>query len=87
MEWKVVDCQGYNNTIMLTTFANYKKANGKYQHHKRGASQQKTKRPKAKKGVMVVLVMLLNITIKITPLNNTMNRVKNSTTSSMKNKD
>jgi hypothetical protein len=85
MEWKVVDCQGYNNTIMLTTFA--KKANGKYQHHKRGASQQKTKRPKAKKGVMVVLVMLLNITIKITPLNNTMNRVKNSTTSSMKNKD
>lgn len=23
MEWKVVDCQGYNNTIMLTTFANY----------------------------------------------------------------
>jgi hypothetical protein len=85
MEWKVVDCQGYDNTIMLTTFA--KKANGKYQHHKRRASQQKTKRPKAKKGVMVVLVMLLNITIEITPLNNTMNRVKNSTTSSMKNKD
>ncbi len=30
MEWKVVDCQGYNNTIMLTTFATYTKANGKY---------------------------------------------------------
>jgi len=52
------------------------------EHH-----NKKTKRPKAKKGVMVVLVMLLNITIEITPLNNTMSSVKNSTTNNMKDED
>jgi hypothetical protein len=82
MEWKVVDCRGYNNnTIVLTAFATYTKAHGKYQHHKRGASQQKTK-----KGVVVVLVMLLNITIEVAPPNNTMSSVKNNT-SRMKDED